>query len=424
MKRSPSAWTLSRASRLALVFLMVAGLATGGFLLGLRSAIQKDKAYFWTKELKILLYHEYNLLKERLEVRTNLRKKGKAGAIKSFTANDFTLELIHLDDFGTTEKTAGYLTDTQGEVIKFEQPNVAEYWSQWRMDEVINDAEPTRFRGGGLKQIFQHQGQTLALVSLKDSKDCYFASLINVTQRKEVFRAPCLPSVEELDFSSIGGAWTALGDGLIMSLGTPSDDERIAMLAQNPNSPYGKILRFDSARLAGEVKDKAAFEVHSMGHRNPQGMVQAANQAIYAVDHGPKGGDEINLLLPGKNYGWPLYSLGSSYQGRPHHTEGDTARYERPLFAFVPSIAPSDITTCPDHLAQRYAPLSCVLISSLRGQSLFVGLIDATHRVVSIERIEVNMRLREFFRLPDGGLAVSTDDYGVFEIVVDELARY
>lgn len=411
-----------RVIRPLLIFLVVSGLATGSFLLGLRSAIQKDRLYFWTKELKIVLYHEYNLVKERMEVRSNRRKKGKAGAIKSFTANDFTLELIHLDDFGHTEKTAGFLTAAQGEVAKYEQANVDEYWTQWQLNEVITDAEPTRFRGGGLKQILQHQGQTLALVSLKGPKDCYFASLINLTQRKEVFRAPCLPPVDELDFSSIGGAWTALGNGLIMSLGTPSDDERVSMLAQDSKSPYGKVLFFSNARLAGEVKDTATFEVHSSGHRNPQGMVQAPNQAVYAVDHGPKGGDEINQLLPGRNYGWPLFSLGSSYQGKPHSPEGDAKRYERPLFAFVPSIAPSDITNCPGPLSQRYAPLSCVLISSLRGQSLFVGLIDATHRVVSMERIEVNMRLREFFHLADGGLAVSTDDYGVFEIVVDEVA--
>jgi len=393
-------------------------------LLGLRSAIQKDRAYFWTKELKILVYHEYNLLKDRMQLRSNIRKKDTAGAIKSFTANDFTLELIQLDNFGHTEKTAGYLTDSQGEVVKYEQANVEEYWAQWRLNEIITDAVPTRFRGGGLKQILQHQGQTLALMSLKGANDCYFASLINVSQRKELFRAPCLPPVEELDFSSIGGGWTALGDGLIMSLGTPSDDERVSMLAQDPGSPYGKVLSFTNERLMGVVEDTSAFVVHSMGHRNPQGMVRASNQAIYAIDHGPKGGDEINQLLPNLNYGWPLYSLGSSYQGKPHHPEGDTRRFERPLFAFVPSIAPSDITICPDRLAQRYAPLSCVLISSLRGQSLFVGLIDATHRVVSMERIEVNMRLREFIHLPDGGLAVSTDDYGVYEIVVDELARY
>lgn len=423
MKFSMAQAPRSRVVRGTLLLVALACLFTGAFLLGLRSAIQKDKAYFWTKEIKILAYHEYNQLKELLEIRSNRRKKGQAGAIKSYTANDFTLELIHLDDFGHTEKTAGFVAAASGEPTKYEQADVVEYWAQWRLGEVITDAEPTRFRGGGLKQILQHQGQTLALVSLKGVNDCYFASLINVTQRQEVFRAPCLPPVEELDFSSIGGAWTSEGDGLLMSLGTPSDDSRIAMLAQDATSPYGKVLRFANARLTGEVKDRAAFEVVSAGHRNPQGMVRVGG-SVYAVDHGPKGGDEINLLQPGVNYGWPLFSLGSSYQGKPHTPQGDPQRFARPLFAFVPSIAPSDITTCPAHLAQRYAPLNCVLISSLRGMSLFVGLIDADHRVVSLERIEVNMRLREFLRLEDGGLAVSTDDYGVFEIVVDELARY
>ncbi|QCB46088.1 hypothetical protein E5678_08705 [Hydrogenophaga sp. PAMC20947] len=392
------------------------------FLLGQRSVTQKDAAYFFVKETKVKVVHEVNQLSERLESRPKIADPYASDEIKVFTGNDFSLQLLHLEGFGNSEKTAGYVPDAQGVITKYEQNDLDTHWTHFGLGEAIQDAKPSTYRGGGLKQIWVYQDQTFGLISLQQTLNgCYFASVVNLSLRKEVFRAPCLPPVDELDFSSIGGAWTAVPGGIIMSLGTPSDDERVANLAQDPASPYGKVLFFDDARLkAQSAVRREAFQVHSSGHRNPQGMVRVGN-AIYAIDHGPKGGDEINLLESGRNYGWPLFSLGSTYQGQPHRAVGDPQVYTGPLFAFVPSIAPSDITSCPALLMQRYAPLNCVLITSLRGQSLFVGLIGQDHRVVSLERINVDMRLREFLRLPGDRLAVATDGFGAFEVVFGDL---
>jgi aldose sugar dehydrogenase len=409
------------------VTLLGAVLTFVGFLLGLRSATQHDQAYFAIKEMKAIAVHDITVIKDKFTRPVPDNNKYAAGEAKAFVANDFSLQLIHIPGFGESEKTAGFVFGEHGDVIKIEQSDADKLWAIAGLDTTIQDARPTNHRGGGLKQIFDYRGQKLGLFSMQSRKheDCYFASLVNLTVKKEIFRAPCLPFVEELDFSSIGGAWTETTDGILMSLGTPSDNERISTLAQDPVSPYGKVLSFTKAQLLGEASSKTDhFTVHSSGHRNPQGMLTTA-LGVYSIDHGPKGGDEINMLTQGSNYGWPLYSLGSTYQGEPHKPLGDPEKYTEPLFAFIPSIAPSDITACPSELTNRYAPLTCVLISSLRGMSIFVGLIDShQHRVVSLERISVDMRLREFFKLPNGHLAVSTDGYGVFEIGISDLATF
>jgi aldose sugar dehydrogenase len=409
--------------KLPVMALTAAALASGGFLLGLRSATQHDRAYFAIKELKVMAAHEVAALEEKIHPPPTNTGVLATDEIKAFTANDFSLTLLHIGAFGNTEKTAGFVNNAQGALTKFEQSAIDRLWADTGMGQVITDAQPTQHRGGGLKQTFAYKGQQLGLVSMQKVGDpsCFFASLVNFSQKKEVFRAPCLPPVEELDFSSLGGAWTATDEGILFSLGTPSDDERIASLAQDQTSPYGKVLAFTAGELqASSPADIGHFHVHSSGHRNPQGMVTLGKQ-VYSIDHGPKGGDEINLLEAGKNYGWPLYSFGSTYQGVPHKPHGDPAQFTEPLFAFIPSIAPSDITECPASLSARYAPMNCVLITSLRGMSLFVGLIDSQHRVVSLERIAVDMRLREFFRLPNGSLAVATDGYGAFEIGISDM---
>jgi glucose/arabinose dehydrogenase len=174
----------------------------------------------------------------------------------------------------------------------------------------------------------------------------------------------------------------------------------------------------------GPDSTKMKFSIFSYGHRNPQGLININND-IYLIEHGPKGGDEINLLKKGGNYGWPIYSLGSTYPGIPYPAAGAIKKFKRPLFAFIPSAAISDIRFCPENLNRRYSPYKCVLISSLRGESIFVTLIDPYEkRVISTEQIKVGMRVREFARGTgsEDSIYFSTDGYGVFELVISNVA--
>ena len=213
---------------------------------------------------------------------------------------------------------------------------------------------------------------------------------------------------------------------LLLAIGAPDSTGSITpYLAQKISSPYGKVLRFTKEELINpNYFSKNKFRIYTLGHRNPQGIINIEGK-IYLIEHGPKGGDEINLLLEGKNYGWPLYSLGSTYAGIPYPTTGLNSDFQKPNYAFIPSAAISDIIHCPENLAKRYSPYKCTLISSLRGKSIYVALIDNDEgRIVSVEQVKVEMRIREFARgnRQDENIYFSTDGYGIFQLIISNVA--
>jgi glucose/arabinose dehydrogenase len=118
--------------------------------------------------------------------------------------------------------------------------------------------------------------------------------------------------------------------------------------AQTLTNDFGKIVRlYDDGRIPADNPfvhvPNALPEIWSYGHRNPQGMaVNPMNGELWIDEHGPKGGDEINVIRPGLNYGWPVICYGIDYDGKPIG-QGITKKdgMEQPLYYYVPSIAPS-----------------------------------------------------------------------------------
>jgi aldose sugar dehydrogenase len=120
--------------------------------------------------------------------------------------------------------------------------------------------------------------------------------------------------------------------------------------AQQHSSPFGKILRVnsdgtiprDNPFLARRGADPAVW---SIGHRNPQGLaVHPLTGELWSHEHGPQGGDEVNRITKGSNYGWPLVSYGEEYEGGPvNRGERSRAAVTGPVFYYKPSIAPSDL---------------------------------------------------------------------------------
>ena len=119
---------------------------------------------------------------------------------------------------------------------------------------------------------------------------------------------------------------------------------------QNLDNDHGKIHRiYDDGRIPRDnpfVGQKGASpSIWTYGHRNPQGMVyDAATDRIWAVEHGPKGGDELNLIVKAKNYGWPKTSYGINYNGTILTEFKEMAGVENPIRYWVPSIAPCGMT--------------------------------------------------------------------------------
>ena len=219
-----------------------------------------------------------------------------------------------------------------------------------------------------------------------------------------------------------GGKMLADGDGsLLIAIGdhgrdgwSASDENGyLPALPQAADSHFGKLVRLDTE--TGEA------EILAVGFRNPQGLARDADGGLWSTEHGPDGGDELNFLEFGSNYGWPLvtlgrlYDLGSSGGGAPPGADPGTVGmhdgFAAPVFSWAPSIGVSAVVVND----ARHFPLwrDDLLIASLKERSLFRARRDSG-RVQYVERIEIGHGLRDIALRADGGLALLTDGHRVF----------
>jgi glucose/arabinose dehydrogenase len=213
-----------------------------------------------------------------------------------------------------------------------------------------------------------------------------------------------------------GGRLVFRRDGtLFVTLGERANTEG-RMQAQRLDGLLGKIVRINpdgSIPTDNPFVGKAGVrpEIWSYGHRNVQGAaLHPATGELWEVEHGTRGGDEINIARAGKDYGWPTIAYGIEYNGRPI-TDGVTASagMEQPLYYWDPVIAPSGMLFYTGNLFPAW-----------RG-SLFIGGLGSTHlvrlslkgeRVVGEERLltEMGERIRDVRQGPDGAIYLLTDE--------------
>ncbi|MDO6760411.1 PQQ-dependent sugar dehydrogenase [Tamlana sp. 2_MG-2023] len=156
--------------------------------------------------------------------------------------------------------------------------------------------------------------------------------------------------------------------------------------------------------------------IFSYGHRNPQGLIKNPNTGkIWAHEHGPQGGDEINIIEIGKNYGWPVISYGVNYGGTTltelTHKEG----MEQPFFYWTPSIAPSGMAYVTSDKYPEWQ--NNLLVGALKFQYL-EHLIIKNNKVVKREKLFENIgRLRNVVQAPDGYIYIAVEGKGIYKIV-------
>lgn len=185
--------------------------------------------------------------------------------------------------------------------------------------------------------------------------------------------------------------------------------------AQNPKNHNGTVLRLnDDGSVPSDNpfvgRDDALPSIFTYGHRNPQGMVRhPARGEIWVHEHGPQGGDEINRLVGGANYGWPVVTFGRSYAGFPIGEGSAKTGMEPPLHHWTPSIAPSGMAFYDGDAFPRWR--GNLFVGSLKFRYLARLVLDGT-RVVSEERlIEREFgRIRDVRQGPDGLIYVLTDE--------------
>jgi glucose/arabinose dehydrogenase len=186
------------------------------------------------------------------------------------------------------------------------------------------------------------------------------------------------------------------------------------MQAQKLDSHFGKVVRIG---LDGSVPKDNPFvsrtgarpEIWSIGHRNILSAALDDKNRLWVVEMGPQGGDELNLVERGKDYGWPTIGYGEEYSGRPLHKTTQAAGMEQPVYYWDPVIAPSGMTIYSGALFPEWR--GNILIGGLASQAL-IRLVMRDDRVVGEERLltNLNVRIREVAEGPDGALYLLTDE--------------
>ena len=185
--------------------------------------------------------------------------------------------------------------------------------------------------------------------------------------------------------------------------------------AQYLDNHFGKIIRINTD---GSVPQDNPFvnttgalpEIYSYGHRNMQGLIVTSSGDIYENEHGPKGGDEMNLIKPSLNYGWPAITYGIDYSGAVISPFTEKEGMEQPLLHWTPSIAPSDMVYYEDDLYPEFIGsfLVTALVSKDVKKVTFVNGKDKQESLFS----DLNERLRNIEISPAGFIYLLTDGPG------------
>ena len=229
---------------------------------------------------------------------------------------------------------------------------------------------------------------------------------------------PAISLLADHDFrgNQAGGRLLAVdAQRLYLSVGDFAYDgvvhERI--FPPDPTASYGKIIEINL--------DTLDHSVIARGLRNPQGLMRDDEGRIWSTEHGPRGGDKLNLIRPGKDYGWPYVTLGTDYGTRTWplaREQGRHSGFEMPVHAWVPSIGVSQLIQL-----RNFAPEwdGDFLVSSLTGRRLSRLRMNGGS-VVYEEPIHMGTSLRDVEQLADGRVVLWTDDARIAVVSVDREA--
>ncbi|MDN3594693.1 PQQ-dependent sugar dehydrogenase [Zunongwangia endophytica] len=163
-------------------------------------------------------------------------------------------------------------------------------------------------------------------------------------------------------------------------------------------------------------QENAKEAIYSYGHRNPQGMLlNPETGEIWVHEHGPQGGDEINIVKAAANYGWPIVTYGENYDGTPITEERSKPEFEDPIFYWLPSIAPSGFEYVT---SDKYPELKGNLLAgSLKFQYLELLVLDGK-KITKREKLVENVgRLRDVVEGPDGNIYLGVEGKGILKLV-------
>jgi len=200
-------------------------------------------------------------------------------------------------------------------------------------------------------------------------------------------------------------------------------DRGIRNNSQDLNTHAGSIVRLN---LDGSIpKDnpfvsnpKVLDEIYSYGHRNPQGLYyDKQREELFSSEHGPRGGDEINLISKSANYGWPIITYGKEYYGPISIGEGTHKKgLIQPLKVYIPSIAPSSLLVYSGKLFKEYK--GKLFLGALKLRHLNVITLDKNQKAIKEERLlkDLDERIRNVIEDQEGYIYISIDSGKIIKL--------
>lgn len=267
--------------------------------------------------------------------------------------------------------------------------------SQFAQNHTLYLAYFDRRSGGG-------QGLSVARARLEDGTPPHLED-VKVIFRAEPDNGPAI---------NLGGRLlTAKGGTLFVTVGdrfTQRDK------VQDLSADNGKIVHIDTDGSIPRdnpfvTRKGARGEIWSLGHRNPEGLAFREDGTLWNVEHGAKGGDEINLIKPGKNYGWPVITYGVDYSGEKIGIGTSKPGLEQPVYYWDPSIAPSGMAFYSGDLFPQWK--GNLFVGALKFKQVR-RLVMSGDKVVGEETLLANLeeRIRDIRQGPDGAIYVLTDN--------------
>jgi glucose/arabinose dehydrogenase len=296
-------------------------------------------------------------------------------------------------------------------------------------EEIELEGMPPVFTGGqaGLFEISLHPNfaknkwiyMTLATGNGRANRTTLVRGTFNgekVTDIQKLFQV----NLDKSGGAHFGSRLLWLQDGtLLMSIGdggnppTRIGDRLARDQAQNLASHQGSVLRLDENGNAAPnnplaQQEGALPELWSIGHRNIQGLTRDTQGRIWATEHGPRGGDELNIIEGGKNYGWPVVSMGRDYQtNEPIGVETKPGMVD-PIIAWTPSPGASGLAF---YTGDTFPAWKGNLFSGgLASRDVRRVILDDQGQVTGQEQLKIGRRVRDVRQGPDGFLYLLTDE--------------
>jgi len=272
------------------------------------------------------------------------------------------------------------------------------------------------------------------------------SSLALARARLDLGAAPSLQGLQVIWHDPAGGQGGQFGAAVAFapdgkSLFLSSGDRQRMTPAQDPNSPLGKILHLtldgkpapgnpgagkpsaqtlniinppmdtEVAKTAPVVRtftypasepNQTVAETWSMGHRTPYGLAFAPNGQLWEMEHGPRGSDKLNLIQPGKDYGWPLAAYAPNYNGVPVPTFDGQPNLTRPVIQWTPVIAPGNLAFYKGNMFAGWN--GSALISGMATKALVRVTFDGKGGATAVQRWDIGFGIRDVEVAPDGAL--------------------